>query len=63
MQVARLPVLWTALRLTLLWAPPLFYVKIFLPCWDCYDFEAAAAHEIGHALARARTSFKPPTGK
>ena len=38
------------MRLVLLLAPPLFYVQIFLPCFDCYDFEAAAVHEIGHML-------------
>jgi hypothetical protein len=30
--------------------PPIFYDRIFLPCWECYDFEAAAAHEMGHVL-------------
>lgn len=29
---------------------PTFYVVIFLPCWDGYDFEATLAHEIGHVL-------------
>jgi len=29
---------------------PVFYYRIFLPCWDCYDFEATVAHEIGHVL-------------
>ena len=23
---------------------------VFLPCWDCYDFEATIAHEVGHVL-------------
>ena len=40
----------TALRLLCLLFPPLFYGKIFLPCYDCFDFEVAAAHEIGHVL-------------
>jgi len=30
--------------------PPVFYDRIFLPCWQCYDFEAAVAHELGHVL-------------
>ena len=30
--------------------PPIFYERIFLPCWECYDFEAAVAHEVGHVL-------------
>eukprot|EP00966_Prymnesium_polylepis_P074367 1725910-Prymnesium_polylepis.1 len=29
---------------------PIFYYRVFLPCWDCYDFEATMAHEIGHVL-------------
>ena len=36
--------------LFLLVFPPIFYDQIFLPCWDCYDFEAAIAHEVGHVL-------------
>ena len=30
--------------------PPLVYFRIYAPCVECYDFEAAIAHEIGHAL-------------
>lgn len=26
--------------------PPIFYDQIFLPCWECFDFEAAIAHEV-----------------
>ena len=40
---------WT-IRLILLVAPLTFYWQIFLPCWECFDFEAAATHEIGHAI-------------
>ena len=29
---------------------PMFYFRIFVPCWDCYDFEATIAHEVGHVL-------------
>lgn len=38
--------------LSLLWliAPPLGYLRVVVPCWDCYDFEAALAHEVGHIL-------------
>ena len=39
-----------SLRVILLLAPPIFYLKIFVSCWDCYDFEAAATHEVGHIL-------------
>ena len=28
----------------------MFYFRIFVPCWDCYDFEATIAHEVGHVL-------------
>ena len=31
-------------------SPPILLAKIILPCWDCYDFEAATLHEIGHFL-------------
>jgi len=30
--------------------PLVFYYRIFLPCWECFDFQAAATHEVGHAL-------------
>lgn len=39
-----------SLRLIFIIAPPAFYVQIFMPCWECYDFEAAATHEVGHVL-------------
>eukprot|EP00316_Scyphosphaera_apsteinii_P019737 CAMPEP_0119344124 /NCGR_PEP_ID=MMETSP1333-20130426/106809_1 /TAXON_ID=418940 /ORGANISM="Scyphosphaera apsteinii, Strain RCC1455" /LENGTH=647 /DNA_ID=CAMNT_0007356551 /DNA_START=125 /DNA_END=2068 /DNA_ORIENTATION=- len=29
---------------------PIFYYRVFLPCWDCFDFQATIAHEIGHVL-------------
>ena len=48
--VSKLSIAWTTLRMLFVWAPPVIYVYIFLPCWECYDFEAAAAHEVGHAL-------------
>ena len=36
--------------MTVFLVPGPFYFAIFRACWDCYDFEAAAAHEIGHLL-------------
>jgi len=30
--------------------PPIFYDRVFMPCFECYDFEAAVAHEVGHVL-------------
>ena len=26
--------------------PPIFYDQIFLPCSECFDYEAAIAHEV-----------------
>ena len=26
--------------------PPIFYDQIFLPCYECFDFEAVIAHEV-----------------
>ena len=38
------------LRLALLIAPIITYSMCFEPCFQCYDFQAAATHEIGHVL-------------
>lgn len=40
----------TALRFVLIMTPILAWRQIFQPCFDCYDFEAAATHEVGHLL-------------
>ena len=40
----------TACRFVLFVTPWLFYDQIFMPCFNCYDFEASAMHEIGHIL-------------
>jgi len=45
-----LGVLPLALMLLSLWVPISLQHNIFTPCWECYDFEAAATHEIGHVL-------------
>ena len=39
-----------AIVICLFMAPLLLLYSIFLPCWDCADFEAAMLHEIGHFL-------------
>lgn len=38
------------LFILLLFLPPLLERQIFSPCFDCYDYESAALHEIGHFL-------------
>ena len=43
------PVILTIFILMLI-LPPVITTRIFQPCFDCYDFEAAALHEIGHFL-------------
>lgn len=40
----------TSLQVMLVLSPPILLSKIILPCWDCFDFEAATLHEIGHFL-------------
>jgi len=29
---------------------PVFYYRVFQPCWECHGFEASLTHEIGHVL-------------
>lgn len=48
--LAKWSVCCTAVRFVLCLTPYLFYRQIFLPCFNCYDFEASAIHEIGHIL-------------
>ena len=33
-----------AVQLMLMIAPPLVLKSVILPCWECYDFEAAMLH-------------------
>ena len=49
-QLSRWNPLIFSITLAAIIAPPAIVVNIFLPCWDCYDFEAAGLHEIGHLL-------------
>lgn len=48
--LARMPLFALLFSLFFLIAAPTFYFMIFLPCWDCYDFKATVAHEVGHVL-------------
>ena len=48
-------------RGVLLVSPITFYFSVFMPCWECFDFEAAAAHEIGHVLGLSHPDEIPLT--
>lgn len=56
--LARWTIMGNSVRLIFIITPPLFYVYCFMPCFDCYDFEAAAAHEMGHILGLSHPDSK-----
>ena len=53
------PILTSALRVFLIMAPWPFYAGIFHMCWDCYDFEAAVAQEVGTMLGLGHPDTLP----
>jgi len=44
-----------------LWVPIATQRTLLEPCWNCYDFEAAAVHEIGHILGLNHPDVAPQT--
>jgi hypothetical protein len=48
--LARAPLFTLTFSFFWLIATPIFYFFVFLPCWDCFDFKATIAHEVGHVL-------------
>ena len=49
----------TTLRLFWVAAPWAFYQFILQNCWECYDFEAAVAHQMGHLLGLSHPDVPP----
>uniref|UniRef100_A0A7S3AEA7 Uncharacterized protein n=1 Tax=Haptolina ericina TaxID=156174 RepID=A0A7S3AEA7_9EUKA len=49
-EAATWSVLGVTMQLVLIVCPPMVQFQIFEPCFECYDFEGAAVHEIGHVL-------------
>lgn len=56
-------VLPTTILLLCLWVPISMQNNIVQPCWECFDFEAAAVHEIGHILGLNHPDAIAPSTK
>lgn len=55
--------LYTYVLVFFLISPPIIWFKIFIPCLTCYDFEATAAHELGHVLGFTHTDSFPENNR
>lgn len=49
-EAAEWSVIWTTIQCLMITLPFPIFNEIFMPCFDCFDFEAAAVHEVGHVL-------------
>jgi hypothetical protein len=48
--IIQLPMTSTLIFVFIIAFLPVFYTDVYLPCYDCHDFEAVIAHEVGHLL-------------
>ena len=58
-EMSNFGVLPTLVLATCLWVPIALQQTIVAPCWECYDFEAAAVHEVRESDPVAPTSHAP----
>ena len=59
-EMSNFGVLPTLVLATCLWVPIALQQTIVAPCWECYDFEAAAVHEVRDPFAPSAPP-SPPT--